>query len=916
MTVTEGTRLGPYEIVGPLGAGGMGEVYRARDTRLQRDVAIKVLPPHFSAAPELRERFEREARAVASLNHPNICVLHDVGRHEETDFLVLEFLDGETLASRLARGQLSLEHALAIATQLADALAAAHRAGVVHRDVKPGNVLLLRKAASGDSRWAGAPVAKLLDFGLAKSAGPVVGPPQHTRAGLQSDLTSLPTTPHNLTMQGTILGTVEYMAPEQIEGQEADARTDIFALGVVVYEMLTGRRAFSGRTHASLIGAILKDDPPPLSRDQPLAPPFLDHIVRRCLAKDPDERWQTAADLMRELSFAAAHARDHGPDASAAGQSVTRTRRMIPVTYAAAALAAVVAAATATGAWLLQLQSPRVEPDGSRLSIALAPGAEIGEVDNPAIAVSPDGRRVVYAAVGVSGRQLYLRSLDSFDAQALPATEDASNPFFSPDGAWVGFFSRGKLRKLSIAAGAARELADAPSARGGSWSPDGVIYFAPGPSSGLFRVSAEGGSPTEVTKLDRSRGEVSHRFPHVLPGGAGLMFTMWTGPGTDEKQIDVLNLATGERHTVAQGAETGVYASSGHIVYGRADTLMAAPFDLAGMTVAGAAVRVAEGVRVGHGEGGQFSMSASGDLLYLPTDLRRSERRLVWVDRQGRVDALQVPTRNFANAKVSPDGRFAAVNLNGSVTEIGIVDLSRSTVTLLTTGKGSSQAPVWSPDGNRIAYRATRSGYRILFWKGVNDTADEERLATGDNVQTPSSWSADGKWLFFNGSSQATGGDLFAMAVDDRKVEALIKTPLLESDVQMSRDGRWLAYESTEQGRPEVFVQPFPPSGQRVQISNGGGNEPLWAPDGRELFYLRGDRMMVVDITTRPAFQAGTPRLLFEGRFVPSPNGVTGYSISPDGRRFLMVQAVQPEPPATVLHLIRGWAEELKRLAP
>jgi serine/threonine-protein kinase len=905
----------------------MGEVYRARDTRLQRDVAIKVLPPHVSAAPELRERFEREARAVASLNHPNICVLHDVGRHDETDFLVLEFLDGETLASRLARGQLPLEHALAIATQLADALAAAHRAGVVHRDVKPGNVLLLRKAASGDSRWAGAPVAKLLDFGLAKSAGPAVGPakaghydgpagdPSDRSVRLQPDLTSLPTTPHNLTVQGTILGTVEYMAPEQIEGQEADARTDIFALGVVVYEMLTGRRAFSGRTHASLISAILKDDPPPLARDQPLAPPFLDHIVRRCLAKDPDERWQTAADLMRELSFAAAYARDRGPDASAAGQPVARTRRMIPATYAAA-LAVVVAAATATGSWLLRLQSPRVEPDGSRLSIALAHGAEIGDVDNPAIAISPDGRRVVYAALGPSGRQLFLRSIDSFDAQALPATEDASNPFFSPDGAWVGFFSRGKLRKLSIAAGAARELADAPGARGGSWSPDGVIYFAPGASSGLLKVSADGGSATEVTKLDRSKGEVSHRLPHVLPGGAGLMFTVWTGPGTDEKQVDVLNLATGERHTVAQGAETAVYASSGHIVYGRADTLMAARFDLAGLTAGGAAVRVAEGVRVGHGEGGQFTMSSTGDLLYLPTDPRRSERRLVWVDRQGRVEALQVPTRNFANAKVSPDGRFAAVNLNGSVTEIGIVDLSRSTVTLLTTGKGSSQAPVWSPDGKRIAYRATRSGYRILFWKGVNDTADEERLATSDNVQTPSSWSADGKWLFFNESSQATGNDLFAMAVGDRKVEALIKTPLLESDVQTSPDGRWLAYESAEQGRSEVFVQPFPPDGQRVQISNGGGNEPLWAPDGRELFYLRGDRMMVVDLTTRPAFQAGTPRLLFEGRFVPSPNGVTGYSISPDGQRFLMVQAVQPEPPATVLHVVRNWVDELKRLAP
>ena len=931
MPLASGSRLGVYEIVALIGAGGMGEVYRARDTRLDRAVAIKVLPSDLTSATELRERFVREARTVAALNHPHICVIHDVGHQEGVDFLVMEYLEGETLEERLKRGALPLEQALAVAIQIADALAAAHRAGVVHRDLKPGNIMLRRRGGSStdarvpsadvrrggpsplddargvlsDSRRAGRPDAKLLDFGLAKTGGPVAT----AAAG-----SMLPTTPPALTAQGTILGTFQYMAPEQLEGLEADARSDIFAFGSVLYEMVTGRKAFEARSHASLIAAILEHEPPAMSTVHGTMPRQLEHVVRRCLAKTREDRWQTASDLHQELKWVAESMGHDAPHADIEPHRPALWRR--PVTLGIAAAAMVLAAAIAgVVAWMLTRTAPAATSRVVRLTMTLPAGEEVADLEFPAVAISPAGTHVAYVATSGGRQQLHVRAIDSTETKALAGTELARNPFFSPDGQWIGFFAQGKLKKVSVATGITQTLCDAPYGVGGSWAPDGSIYFAPTGGSGLSKVSANGGTLSAVTTLDRAVGEVSHRWPHVLPGGRAVMFTRWTGPGRDEAFLHVQRLDTGERINVVQGGDTGRYVSTGHVIYARGDELFAVPFDLERLQVSGQAVRMADAVRLG-GEGAHYAVSDVGELVYLPGSSQRSERRLVWVTRDGRVEPLAAPPRNYySNAVISPDGRFAAVDVEAGTIELWIYDFSRATLTPLTTGIGSSQAPRWTPDGKHIVYRGTRTGFRNLWWKAVDDTTSEERLTTDEMVQTPGSWSADGQWLVYYIQDPATAADVWALpAAGDRKPRVVVRTPFTEEHPRLSADGRWLAYTSNEPGRVEVFVQPFPGPGGRSQISTDGGTEPVWSRDGRELFYLNGDKMMAVEITTAPTFRAGTPRLLFEGRYLFSPNGVAAYDVSADSRRFLRVQPMHPDPPANQINVVVNWFEELRRV--
>jgi len=889
--LNSGFHLGPYEILSLIGEGGMGQVYKARDGRLQRIVAIKVLPEQASSA-EVRMRFEREARTIAALNHPHICALYDVGEESEIDYLVMEYLEGETIAEKLARGPMPLDQVLKYAVQIADALDKAHRQGITHRDLKPSNIMLTRSGA------------KLLDFGLAK--------PQPSARS--ASLSGLPTTA-GITEQGMILGTLQYMAPEQLEGQEADFRTDIFAFGAVLYEMATRRKAFEGKSHASLIAAILDRDPPPISTVLANTPRQLEHIVQRCLAKAPQERWQSALDLQLELQWIAKDSAQLNTPNSAESKPISHASGFFMTRTWLVALLIVAALAGGSAAWLLRTGNGRQVSPINRLNIALPAGWELAEFEDPGITFSNDGRKLAYAAIQKNEWRLHVRSLNSLESKSLPGTEGATNPFFSPNGEWIGFFANGKLKKIAVDGGTVQILCEVSNPRGGTWGPDDAIYFARNNLSGIFQIPASGGTPQQVTTIDRTKGEVSHRYPQVLPGGKALLFTVWTGPGNDERSVHAQDLKTQVRYPLMSGADTGRYVSTGHLVYAHGDSLMAVPMDAAALTVQnGAPILLPENPRNGP-EGAQWAFSEAGMLAYVPGDPRRYDRRVVWVNRKGDVEPLPLPLQPYTNVRLSPDGRYAAFQIEAGIIGISLFDFARTTLSPL-THTSSTQAIVWAADGKHIAYRATRDGRRNLFWKAVDGTEGEERLTVSDNGHTPTSASSDGKWLAYYENDPETAQDIWLLPLEgERKPQQFLKTPAGERNPQFSPNGRWVAYQSDTTGRSEIFVTPFKGPKTRTQISRSGGAEPLWSPNGRELFYLNGDKMMVVDVATDAVFSAGPPRVLFEGKYIASPNNTTGYDVSKDGNRFLRVQPVNAEAPTTQIDIVLNWFEELKERA-
>jgi len=908
MTLAAGVRLGPYAIVDSLGAGGMGEVYRARDTRLDRTVAIKVLPAALAANPELRERFEREARAISSLNHPHICALYDVGRDSETDYLVLEFLEGETLAARLARvGTIEPVQALRIAIEVCDALDKAHRAGIVHRDLKPANVFLVRSGGV-----SAPPIAKLLDFGLAKSAAPAV---------TTTALSMLPTTPPNLTAQGAILGTFQYMAPEQIEGLEADARTDIFAFGALLFEMLAGRPAFEGKTRASLLGAILKDEPPRISTLQPGAK-ALDRIVSTCLAKDPDERYQSARDLLRDLKWVAVGAADN-----VGSVPLAAPRRLDGVAWYVAAAAACAAIAAAVWAWRTPPGAPPQSPDAVQFTIGVPDNMTFG---GPAaggtgtatqIAVSPDGRLIAFVAGAGERYQLWLRAVGALTAQPIPGTEDGAFPFWSPDSRFIGFFASGKLKKIQIGGGPPIVLSDAPARAGGTWNRDNVIVFAPA-TGGLMRVPSAGGTPTTITTLDPATGETNHRWPFFLPDGRHFLYTATIGtccPPARPATVRVGSLDPDEPVVSLFQAESSVQFAAGHLLFARDDVLMAQRFDPQVRQVTGDAFPLAERLSNEGSRYAGFSVSENGALVFGRGG--RQSQRLVWFDRAGKAVGSLSEAAPYLSLTLSPDERHVAVAQTSGSPEnrdVYIVDIARDQKIRVTTDPGFDFSPVWSPDGARIAFEGYREGKVFLRQRQLAGTVpDEPLLAAAESAfasAQPTSWSSDGRFIaYIRGAGPS--GDIWVYPLGgNRQPFPMVQSPAMETSAMFSPDGRWIAYTSNEMRRNEVYVQPFPADGRRYQVSKDGGSHPVWRADGNELFYLRvsdGMLMAVPTPTATAGWDPGAERELFNPRVVRL-NPSQQYAPTRDGQRFLVNQRPQ-QANAEPLTVILNWPATLQK---
>jgi len=863
MALETGKRIGAYEIQDLLGAGGMGEVYRARDTRLDRTVAIKILQGHLALDDDIRQRFEREAKVVSSLNHPNICTLFDVGHQDGMDYLVMEFLDGESMADRLARGPMPLPELLKTAVEIADALDRAHRQGLVHRDLKPGNIMLTKSGA------------KLLDFGLAR-----ITPPTRSMSDLSSPTMSRP-----ITAEGTIVGTFQYMAPELLEGGEADARSDIFSFGAVLYEMATGRRPFEGRSQASLIAAILKESPRPISTLMPLSPPALDRAVSRCLEKDPNDRWQTARDLLLDLKWVAEAGSRAGIPVPVAARRKSRERL-------AWTLAGAGGIATALLAFVAISWAPKPPPE---IRFFIPTSAEIIGMGTPK--VSPDGRCIAYNAADSSGvMRLWIRPMGSLTAQPLSGTENAQRPFWSPDSRYLGFMAEGKLKKIAVAGGPPQTICDSGSMGDGSWSKDGMILFDSTASDSLRRVPAAGGQSAPATYVDRTRGETGNAWPQFLPDGRHFLFLGLTAR-PESTALKVGDLTSRATRILAIGNFSRMDFVPGYILYVKDRALLAQPFDTGALKFTGEPFPVVDDVAVGGGgaANAEFSASRNGVLVFRG-GAGIAQSRFTWVDRAGHDVQTAGEMGPYGSFQLAPDGKRIAFDNagNSSNQDIWILEAGRDVTTRFTFSPTDEYWPVWSPDGSRIAYASNPSGRFDVFVKGATGAQPESLMATAQVSLGPSDWSSDGRTIACVALGGPTSWDIWVLPTTGERPHPLIATPFREWEPRFSPDGRWIAYSSNESGRREIYVQPYPGLGGKWQVSNAGGRDPEWRRDGKELFFVSlNGTMMAVDVVAGSSLELGSPKALFSG-FVADPNQ-TGhnYSVSTDGQRFLVKKQVR-----------------------
>jgi Tol biopolymer transport system component len=883
MGLAAGTKLGPYEIQSPLGAGGMGEVYRARDTRLERDVAVKVLSAKLSSDPASRQRLEREAKAVSKLSHPHICTLHDIGHQDGVDFLVMELVEGETLDHRLTKGPLPPEQTFRIAAQVADALAKAHKLGIVHRDLKPANVMLTKAGA------------KLLDFGLAKEFG---------LAPLPDALTAMTAEQSKLTAEGTIVGTFQYMAPEQLEGKEADARTDLFALGELIYEMATGQPAFTGKSRASLIAAILSSDPQPMKSLQPMTPLALERIVKKCLAKDPDERWQSASDLTSELNWIA----EGGSQAGAAAHSSAANRKWQRASWLLAATFFLLAVAGGAAWW--KANNRRPPPMYFHSPVPFAAND---------LALSPDGRTLAMVAYSTQANNyvLWTNEVGGRQSTSLVGTQGASYPFWSPDGKFIGFFADGKLKKVDASGGQIQVLCDAPNGRGGTWNRDGVIVFTPDALVGLFRVSSSGGSPVAMTKPDTSRFEASHRWPVFLPDGKHFLYLAANFSGQQEyNALFLASLDAQERHLLVSTSANAAYAEPGYLVYLRDKTLLAQRFDSRRYVLSGEQLTLNDDVLYFPGVDRAVFSVAGGAVLVTQTGKGASISQLTWYDRSGKSSGTVGALGSYNNVRLSPNGRRIATDqtdADGRNIDVWIYDPARGAATRLTFDPSLDQTPIWSPDGKQVLFASNRKqpGFHT-YLKNTDGSGSEEEVADfGPGLQVnPWDWSRDGKYALVR-----KGIELWYFSLSDRVAKPLLQAKWTVRNAQFSPDGRWMAYASNETGSMEIYVSPFPGANGKWQVSSAGGQEPRWRQDGKELFYLSAEgKMMAVAVKTGASFEAGSPVALFQThrRQPVSAQDYFSYDLIGNAPRFLILTKVD-EAHAAPLSVLLNWSSEMEK---
>jgi Tol biopolymer transport system component len=884
-----GTTLSHFKITAKLGQGGMGEVYRAEDTNLKREVAIKVLPEGFVQDPERFARFEREAHILASLNHPNIAAIHDLAEDQGTHFLVLALVAGEDLATRLARGPVPIEDALPLALQIAEGLEAAHRQGIVHRDLKPANVMV-----SQDGK------VKILDFGLAKPTEPVEG-----GAG---DLTRSPTLTAQMTQAGVILGTAAYMSPEQARGLEVDKQADIWAFGCVVFEMLAGGRVFAGTDITDSLAAVLRSDPE-WSLLPTATPTPVRRLLRRCLEKETHSRLRDIGDARLELEEVSVEEAD-GEHAATVDRQPSRWAQAIPWGLAVVSIVALLVA-------LFGLKTPpATHGAATRLLVETGPLDLSGRA--PAIALSRDGRRLAFVGYRDNASYIAVRELDEFEAREVPGTVGAQGPFFSPDGEHLGFSLEGELRTVSLAGGPATTLFRGWVLWGATWGPQDRIVFGAWPNTGLTEVSAMGDGPRRMTELDEGYKENYHAQPEFIGDSNAVLFNSFNAfTAVGVPGVMVNSPQNPARLLLEEGGTNPRYAQSGHLVLVKNGSLMAAPFDPDSFSQTTAAVPVLQGIMtLGH-RTAQYAIAENGTLAYIAGGRRAVEHTLVRVDRNGSSVTVTDTQRAYWGPRFSPDGERLAFWLSGDDPQVWVLEVARGSLTRLTSDKASFW-PIWTPGGDEVAFsHREEEGVVNLFRKDLAGGRQKERLTNSELGSQAGAWSPDGRSLVFQqGIDPVTGFDVWVHDLEQQTARPLLDTEANEFQPVLSADGEWLAYVSDESGRREVYVARFPEMTQRTAISVDGGSEPVWNPRGSELFFRKDDRMMVVEFSTGPQPKAGRSRMLFEGRFVPGTPYGRNYDVSPDGKSFVMITSTEMSSPPSQVHVILNWFEELERLVP